>query len=119
MGLDTQAVIAGHPLLDDLCESLAINYGASIVQKRPTRSADYWIVELIEGDGQIRSINVFLNSFANGDVAELGLAQSTMLTLELCQTSEAILAAMAKGHDAWLRRHDNAPWLPQQAKQVS
>jgi hypothetical protein len=110
MGLDTQAVLEGHPGLDQLCSNLVTVYGASHVQRRPMRSADYWIVEFIDRDGELRTVNVFLNSMAGADFPELGLVNSVLLTIELGPTSEAVLQGMAHGRSAWLRRHEQLQW---------
>ncbi len=111
MGLDTQAVLEGHPGLDRLCNNLANVYGASHVRRRPTRSVDYWIVDFIDKDGELKAVNVFLNSMAGADYPELGLVNSILLTMELGPTSEAVLQCMARGGSAWLRRHGQLQWV--------
>ena len=110
MGLHSQVVIAGHLSLDDLCQNLVATNVARAVHRRPTRSADYWFIELVDERDEVKVINVFLNSFANGDVQELGLEESTLLTMELGPSSEAILGLVAKGRNAWVRRHEGLPW---------
>lgn len=111
MGLNTQAVLQGHTDLEKLCDNLDDVYGALHVQRRATHSADYWILEFIDKDGDIKVVNVFLRFMAHREFPELGLVNGTLLTMEFGSTSEAVLRSMASGSNAWLRAHEQLRWF--------
>lgn len=112
MGLDTQAVLKGHLAVEDICARLRSAYGTRDAFARATRSPDYWMVEFADRDGEHRVLNVFLNSYAADDYRELGASESTLVTMELGPTSEAVIKALAQGSEGWVRRHDSGPWVP-------
>lgn len=111
MSLCTQAVLKGHLAVEDICARLRSAYGTRDAFARATRSADYWMVEFSDRDGEHRVLNVFLNSYAAGDYRELGVPESTLVTMELGPTSEAVIKALAHGSEGWIRRHDSGPWV--------
>jgi hypothetical protein len=112
MGLDTQAVLKGHLTVDAICAQLRTAYGADDAVARPMRSRDHWIVEFTDRDGQIRALEVFLNSYAADDYKQLAAPESTLVSMELGPTSEAIMRVLAQNSDGWVRRHDGEGWRP-------
>lgn len=110
MGLDTQAVLKGHLSIEEVCTRLRSAYGVADAVARPMRSQDYWIVEFTDRDGQHRAFDVFLNSYAAGDYSELALAESTMISMELGPTSEAVVHALVDGQEGWMRKHSGEGW---------
>lgn len=112
MGIETQAVLAGHHDIAALCGRLRDVYGATDIRPRGTHKPDYQMIEFIDLDGAFRIINVFLNSYAREDYKELDAPQSTLVTMELGPTSQAVIGALAHGAAAWFRRQDTGPWTP-------
>jgi len=112
MGLDTQAVLKGHLSVEAICAQLRTAYGASDAIARPMRSQDHWMVEFTDSDGQHRAMDVFLNSYAADDYKELPATESTMVSMELGPTSEAVISALAGASGGWVRRHNREGWAP-------
>jgi hypothetical protein len=112
MGLDTQAVLKGHLTVDAICAQLRTGYGAGDAVARPMRLRDHWIVEFTDSDGQHRALDVFLNSYAADDYKELPALESTMVSMELGPTSEAIIRTLVGESGGWVRRHDGEGWAP-------
>ncbi len=110
MGMDTQAVIGRHVSVADVCGQLKGPYGAKSVQARSTHRPDYWVIDFIDRDGAHRMIDLFLNSYAGDDYRQLTEGQSTLVSMELGPTSEAIVRSIAAPWQAWVRRHDGEPW---------
>lgn len=94
----------------DICHRIRASCVLGDVSARPQRSADHWVVELRDSNGDWRAIDLFLNSSCSSDYPELGVAESTLLSLEVGPTSEAILKAAADGGAAWFRRHEGLEW---------
>lgn len=111
MGLDTQAVLKGHLTVETICAQLRTAYGASDAIARPMRGQDHWMVEFTDSDGQHRALDVFLNSYAADDYKELTALESTMVSIELGPTSEALIGALANISGGWVRRHDGDSWV--------
>ena len=111
MGLDTQAVLKGHLSVEAICTQLRTSYGASDAVARPMRSRDHWMVEFTDSDGQHRALDVFLNSYAADDYKELAATESTLVSMELGPTSEAVISALAGASGGWVRRHDRDTWV--------
>ena len=112
MGLDTQAVLKGHLTAEAICAQLRTAYGAPDAMARQMRSSDHWLVEFTDHDGEHRALDVFLNSYAAEDYKELAAAETTMISMELGPTSEAIIGALVGGAGGWVRRHDRDSWVP-------
>ncbi len=112
MSLYTQAVLKSRLAIDDICGCLRAARGILDVSARAVRSPDYWVVEFVDRDGEHRVLNVFLNSYAADDYRELSTPESTLVTMELGPTSEAVIKALAHGSEGWVRRHDSGPWVP-------
>lgn len=112
MGLDTQAVLKGHLSVEAICAQLRTAYGASNAIARPMRSQDHWMVEFTDSDGQHRALDVFLNSYAADDYKELAAPESTLVSMELGPTSEAVVRTLAVGAGGWVRRIDDVAWVP-------
>lgn len=111
MGIETQAVLGGHYAIEDLQRRLEANYPAAQVRRRATHKPDYWLIEFVDRDGQRRVVNVFLNSYAADDYAELDTAESTLITAQLEPTSDAIIKAISAESIGWFRRRDGDPWV--------
>lgn len=112
MGLDTQAVLKGHLSAEAICAQLRTTYGAADAMARQMRSCDHWLVEFTDHDGEHRALDVFLNSYAAEDYKELAVLHSTLISIELGPTSEAIIRALASGSEGWTRKHGGEGWVP-------
>jgi hypothetical protein len=110
MGLETQAVLKGHLTVPEICTLLRTECRAINAVARPMRSRDHWIIGFVDHNGQSRSIDVFQNSFAADDYRELGVAESTFLSMEFSADSESFLQSIATPSGGWVRRHDGLPW---------
>jgi hypothetical protein len=110
MGLETQAVISGHLTVHDICRRLRTGYGAVAPLPRGARVADHWMIEFTDRDGQHRLVDAFLNSWAADDYHDLDVTESTLLSMELGPTSEAVMRALVKGSKGWTRRHSGQAW---------
>ena len=110
MSLQTQAVVSGHLSVEDICRRLRAGYGARNVVARPGRHSDYWIVEFVDHDGELRTLHAFLNSWAADDYAELGAGDSTLLSIEFAPRSLALAEAMIGASTGWKRQLEADPW---------
>lgn len=110
MGLETQAVLKGHVTVPEICTLLRTECRAINAVARPMRSRDHWIVGFVDHNGQSRSVDVFLNSYVADDYRDLNVAESTFLSMELGEDSEATLSSIGSQFGGWIRRHDGLPW---------
>ena len=110
MGLETQAVLRGHVTVDAICERLAEIRSVTGIAVRSTHQPAYWMVEFIDRLGKARVLDVFINSYAATDYADLLSGQSTMLSMELGPTSEEIVVALALRSGGWIRHDSSGGW---------
>jgi hypothetical protein len=74
------------------------------------RREDYWVVEFTDRAGAIRVMNVFLNSFAADDYADLWAGPSTLLWTEHRPDSTALLRRLVPPSRGWVRDHEADSW---------
>lgn len=110
MGIETQAVLVGHHNMGDLYQRLQA-YGATEIHPRVTHRPDYQMIQFVDLDGELRVVNVFLNSFASEDYQELSAGESTLITMELGPTSKAVVRAIASLSPGWFRQQDTEAWV--------
>ena len=110
MGLRTQAAIAEHLTVSEICRRLRIAARATDAVAKSTHREDYWIVAFTGPNGSPRLVDAFLNSWAAEDYPGLIDGLSTLLSMELGPDSEEILRAITLPSQAWIRRQEGATW---------
>jgi hypothetical protein len=69
------------------------------------------MIEFVDSGGRECVVNVFTNSYAATDYQELGVAESTFLTMEFGPTSRSVFESLVSKTGGWLRHSDGAPWI--------
>lgn len=109
MSIETSAIIPTHVTAGDLCAQLRSLDGIVGVGTRNMHKPDYKVIEFTAGDTK-RALNVFLNSYAADDHADVYSGASTLLTLEFAPDSHAILSALVRATGGFVRRINGEPW---------
>jgi hypothetical protein len=110
MSTETSAILAAHITPGDICAKLRSLDGVTGVGTRNMHKPEYKIIEFTGADGARRALNVFLNSYAADDHADVYSGASTLLTLEFTPDSHAILSALVRVTGGYVRRINGEPW---------
>lgn len=110
MSLTTQLVIAGHLSVEEICHRLRTRFAKAAVSARPRRASDHWTIELQNPNGEWQAIDVFLNSYASADYAELGITEGTLLVMGFSPGNHSLLSAFGSGMNGWAKLHEGAAW---------
>lgn len=109
MSVETAAIIPMHVTAGDLCAKLRSLDGIVGVGTRNMHKPDYKVIEFT-ACGTSRALNVFLNSYAADDHADVYSGASTLLTMEFAPDSHAILSALVASTGGYVRRISGEPW---------
>jgi hypothetical protein len=110
MSVQTQAILAGHLAVDSIVRRLAAEVG-STVNVRDMQRPHYKIVEFQRSDGSWTALNVFLESWAAEDYADVFKGPSTLLTADYSPENFRIVQAIACAVGGLARRTEADPWI--------
>jgi hypothetical protein len=74
------------------------------------RREDYCVIEFAAPARVTRAMDVFLNSFAADDYADLWAGPSTLLSIEHRPDSTALLRRLVPPSRGWVRDHEADRW---------
>jgi hypothetical protein len=110
MGIETQAILPGHLTAENVCELLAAECGVTRAVARPIHRPEYKIIEFIDRTGTPQALNLFLNSYAASDYADVFTGNSTLATLEFSPPNFEVLSALAGATGGYVQRIGGEPW---------
>lgn len=110
MGLETQAIVAEHLSVEEVCRRLRSVQGVGDAVPRPMHHPDYWIVEYTDREGTRMVIDLFLNSFAAEDYADLCQGPTTLLSTENRPDAVVLFQGVVSPSRGWVRAHEADKW---------
>lgn len=110
MGVETQAVLAGHVPVERIVALLKSEVVGTIAV-RDMQRPEYKLVEFQKVDGSWSALNLFLNSWAADDYADAFQGPSTFLTAEYNPQNFNLLRAIAAAIGGLARKTEADPWV--------
>lgn len=110
MSLETQAILTGHLLADEVAK-LVIAAGMRAVSVRQMQRPEYWIVAFQRDDGSPGAINLFIDSWAAEDYADVFTGPGTLVTAEYSPDNSSLLQSMVSKTGGMFRSYDSEPWV--------
>ncbi len=110
MSIQSQIVIAEHLSIETICVRLRHCAKVAHVSARPMRAKEHWLIEVIDTEGVLQAIDAFLQSYAAEDYSDLGLPQSSLLSMSAGPSSGNYLRAVGNGSPTWFRANEWGVW---------
>ena len=110
MGIESQAILAGHVPVDRIVALLRSEISGKITV-RDMQRPEYKIVDFQKLDGSWTSLNLFLESWAADDYAEAFAGPSTLMTVEFNPQNFNVVRAIAAAIGGLARRTADDPWV--------
>lgn len=114
MGIESQAILAGHVPVDRIVSLLRSEISGKITV-RDMQRPEYKIVDFQKLDGSWASLNLFLESWAADDYAEAFEGPSTLMTVEFSPHNFNIVRAITAAIGGLARRTADEPWAALEA----
>lgn len=110
MGVETQAVLAGHVPVERIVALLKSEVVGPIAV-RDMQRPEYKLVEFQKVDGSWSTLNLFLNSWAAEDYADAFQGPSTFLTAEYNPQNFNLVRSIAAAIGGLARKTEADPWV--------
>jgi hypothetical protein len=110
MGIETQAILLGNHSAEAVAELLANVCKASDVNIRRTHQPDFKTIEFCDSIGVHKSLDLFLNSYAASDYADVVEGETVLLSMEFSPQSYATVVAIVDAFGGYARRVSSDPW---------
>lgn len=109
MGIESQAILAGHVPVDRIVTLLRSEISGKI-DVRDMQRPEYKIVDFEKLDGSWASLNLFLDSWASDDYADAFEGPSTLLTVEFSPQNFNVVRAITAAVGGLVRKTADEPW---------
>lgn len=110
MGIESQAILAGHVPVDRIVTLLRPETSGEIIVRNMQRS-EYKVVDFQNANGSWTSLNLFLESWAADDYAEAFAGPSTLMTVEFSPQNFNVVWAIVSAIGGLARRTADGPWV--------
>jgi hypothetical protein len=110
MSVQTQAIFAGHLSVDSFVRLLVAAVGSAI-NVRDMQRPQYKIVEFQKPDGSWTALNLFLDSWAADDYADVFEGPSVLLTVDYTPENFSLIRTMAASVSGLVRKTEADPWV--------
>lgn len=110
MGIESQAILAGHFSLDQIV-GLVKSEISGKVTVRDMQRTDYKIIEYQKLDGSWTALNVFLNSWAADDYADVFTGPSTFVTADYSPQNFNLVRSITAAMGGYARKTEAEPWV--------
>jgi hypothetical protein len=109
MGIESQAILAGHVAVERIVTLLRSEISGKITV-RDMQRPEYKIVDFQKVDGSWTSLNLFLESWAADDYVEAFAGPSTLMTVEFSPQNYNVIRDLTAAIGGLTRRTVDEPW---------
>ncbi|WP_439547054.1 hypothetical protein [Sandarakinorhabdus sp.] len=109
MSIESQAILAGHVSVEEIARLIKLEV-AGAVNVRSMQRPQYKIIEVEHLDGSWSAFNVFLESWAADDYANVFIGPSTMVTVDYSPLDFSIIRSVAAAIGGITRKTEAEPW---------
>ena len=110
MSLEIQTILLGHHAAEDIAGCITAPAKAPAVTVRSMHKPDYKLLDGVLEGGQEFAINVFLNSYAAEDHADVFNGPSTFLTVQYDPALVPLMEAVAREFGGFIRVPSSSEW---------
>lgn len=110
MSVESQAILAGHVPVERIVRLLKSEVGNKVVV-RDMQRPEYKLIEFQRLDGTWHVFNVFLDSWAAADHADVYDGPSTFMTAEYTPMNFPLLRRIAAAIGGMARKTPADPWI--------
>jgi hypothetical protein len=117
MSVESQAILAGHIPADRIVRLLKAE-GSGPVTVRDMQRPEYKIIEFQKVDGSWVALNLFLDSWAADDYADVFQGPSTLMTAEYSPQNFNLVRSIAAAVGGLARKTGAEPWVELEPAQI-
>jgi hypothetical protein len=110
MGLETQAILPGHLTAENIAGLLSKECKIKTAAIRAMHRPEYKVIEFLDSGSRVQVLNLFLQSYAASDYADVFTGDSTLVTAEFSPDSFEMLSTLAGATGGYVQRVSGEAW---------